>query len=133
MAKSHPVDVHVGARMRQRRTLLGMSQEKLGTAVGLTFQQIQKYEKGANRVSISTGLMMCRALGIKLDQLLPHELADGTPISDPFVEQAQSIRGVKLARLFGQLDATQQASVLTIVESIASANRAAALQGLQAA
>jgi transcriptional regulator with XRE-family HTH domain len=53
MARSHPVDVHVGARMRQRRTLLGMSQEKLGTAVGLTFQQIQKYEKGTNRIGAS--------------------------------------------------------------------------------
>ena len=53
MARSHPVDVHVGARMRQRRTLLGMSQEKLGTAVGLTFQQIQKYESGSNRIGSS--------------------------------------------------------------------------------
>jgi len=48
-----PVDVHVGARLRQRRTLLGMSQEKLGEAVGLTFQQIQKYERGANRIGAS--------------------------------------------------------------------------------
>ena len=46
----HPIDVQVGARMRQRRTLLGMSQEKLGAAVGLTFQQIQKYERGSNRI-----------------------------------------------------------------------------------
>lgn len=46
----HPVDVHCGMRVRQRRTLLGMSQEKLGEAVGLTFQQIQKYERGANRM-----------------------------------------------------------------------------------
>ena len=53
MSRSHPVDVHVGARVRQRRTLLGMSQEKLGAAVGLTFQQIQKYERGANRVGAS--------------------------------------------------------------------------------
>jgi transcriptional regulator with XRE-family HTH domain len=49
----HPVDVHVGMRVRQRRTLLGMSQEKLGEAVGLTFQQIQKYERGANRIGAS--------------------------------------------------------------------------------
>lgn len=53
MSRMHPVDVHVGARVRQRRTLLGMSQEKLGSAVGLTFQQIQKYERGANRVGAS--------------------------------------------------------------------------------
>lgn len=48
-----PVDVHVGSRVRLRRTLLGMSQEKLGDAVGLTFQQIQKYERGANRIGAS--------------------------------------------------------------------------------
>lgn len=53
MGRPHPVDVHVGSRVRQRRTLLGMSQEKLGDAVGLTFQQIQKYERGANRIGCS--------------------------------------------------------------------------------
>jgi transcriptional regulator with XRE-family HTH domain len=49
----NPIDVHVGIRIRLRRTLLGLSQEKLAEAVGLTFQQVQKYEKGANRVSSS--------------------------------------------------------------------------------
>ena len=49
----NPIDIHVGRRVRQRRTLLGLSQEKLGEAVGLTFQQIQKYERGANRISAS--------------------------------------------------------------------------------
>ena len=53
MAKAHLVDVHVGSRMRQRRTLLGMSQSKVGEAVGLTFQQIQKYERGFNRIGSS--------------------------------------------------------------------------------
>ena len=53
MAKAQLVDVHVGNRMRQRRTLLGMSQSKVGEAVGLTFQQIQKYERGSNRISSS--------------------------------------------------------------------------------
>ena len=49
----NPIDVHVGARVRLRRTLLGMSQEKLGEAIGLTFQQIQKYERGFNRIGAS--------------------------------------------------------------------------------
>ena len=49
----NPVDVHVGSRVRVRRMLLGMSQEKLGERMGLTFQQIQKYEKGANRIGAS--------------------------------------------------------------------------------
>jgi transcriptional regulator with XRE-family HTH domain len=48
-----PIDVHVGSRVRLRRTLLGMSQGRLGDAIGLTFQQVQKYERGANRVSSS--------------------------------------------------------------------------------
>lgn len=49
----NPIDVHVGNRIRLRRTLLGISQEKLASLLGLTFQQIQKYEKGANRVGAS--------------------------------------------------------------------------------
>ena len=49
----HYVDVHVGTRLRMRRTLLGMSQEKVADQLGLTFQQLQKYEKGSNRVSAS--------------------------------------------------------------------------------
>ncbi len=53
MALSHPVDTHVGSRLRQRRALLGMSQTDLGKAVGLTFQQVQKYERGFNRISSS--------------------------------------------------------------------------------
>jgi transcriptional regulator with XRE-family HTH domain len=51
VARANPVDVYVGNRVRLRRTLLGMSQEKLGQAVGLTFQQVQKYERGVNRIS----------------------------------------------------------------------------------
>ncbi|MCJ8510057.1 helix-turn-helix domain-containing protein [Rhizobium lemnae] len=49
----NPIDVHVGSRIRLRRTMLGMSQEKLGDSLGITFQQVQKYEKGANRVGAS--------------------------------------------------------------------------------
>lgn len=49
----NPVDVHVGNRLKLRRTMIGMSQDKLGQTVGLTFQQIQKYEKGANRIGAS--------------------------------------------------------------------------------
>src|SRR5271155_446994 len=59
-----PVDLHVGSRVRLRRTLLGMSQEKLGNAVGLTFQQIQKYERGANRIGASRLFDMSRVLDV---------------------------------------------------------------------
>jgi transcriptional regulator with XRE-family HTH domain len=60
--KPNPVDVHVGSRVRLRRTLLGMSQEKLGDALGLTFQQVQKYERGANRVGASRLYDLSRVL-----------------------------------------------------------------------
>lgn len=59
-----PVDVHVGQRLRQRRTLLGMSQDKLGEAVGLTFQQIQKYERGANRIGASRLYQLSQVLDV---------------------------------------------------------------------
>ena len=49
----NPIDVHVGSRIRLRRTMLGLSQEKLGERLGITFQQVQKYEKGTNRVGAS--------------------------------------------------------------------------------
>src|SRR5438132_9700768 len=49
----NPIDKHVGSRVRMRRMMLGMSQEKLGDALGITFQQVQKYEKGTNRISAS--------------------------------------------------------------------------------
>lgn len=62
--KPNPIDVHVGSRVRLRRTLLGMSQEKLGEALGLTFQQVQKYERGANRVGASRLFDLSRVLDV---------------------------------------------------------------------
>ena len=61
---SNPIDVQVGNRLRRRRTLMGLSQEKLGEAVGLTFQQIQKYERGANRMGASRLYEFSRILDI---------------------------------------------------------------------
>lgn len=60
----NPVDVHVGHRIRMRRVLMGMSQEKLGEQLGLTFQQVQKYEKGSNRVSASRLHQISQILGV---------------------------------------------------------------------
>jgi transcriptional regulator with XRE-family HTH domain len=59
-----PIDAHVGSRVRLRRTLLGMSQEKLGHSVGLTFQQIQKYERGLNRIGSSRLFQFSRVLDV---------------------------------------------------------------------
>ena len=70
----NPVDIHVGGRVRQRRRVLGLSQEKLGDAVGLTFQQIQKYEKGINGVSSVRLLQLSNYLKIHcLSRLSHHE------------------------------------------------------------
>ena len=65
----NPIDRHVGSRVRMRRILLGMSQEKLGEALGLTFQQIQKYEQGRNAVASTRIDDLCRALQITTNDL----------------------------------------------------------------
>ena len=80
----HPVDVHVGARVRLRRTALGMSQEKLGDAIGLTFQQVQKYERGTNRIGASRLYELSRVLEVPVsfffEELDPAAIA-GTQIA----------------------------------------------------
>ena len=62
--KPNPIDVHVGSRVRLRRNMLGLSQEKLGEAIGLTFQQVQKYERGANRIGASRLHDLSRVLDV---------------------------------------------------------------------
>ncbi len=77
-----PVDVHVGARVRLRRTLLGMTQTTLGDALGLTFQQVQKYERGTNRVSASRLYDLSRVLDMSIEHFfedMPPEVAARPP------------------------------------------------------
>jgi transcriptional regulator with XRE-family HTH domain len=73
-----PINVHVGSRVRLRRTLLGMSQEKLGEAIGLTFQQVQRYEHGANRIAASRLFDLSRVLDVPVtfffDDMAPEAL-----------------------------------------------------------
>ncbi len=76
--KLHPIDVHVGARVRLRRTLLGMSQTKLGDALGLTFQQVQKYESGKNRIGSSRLYDLARVFYVPIEHFfddMPPEVA----------------------------------------------------------
>ncbi len=79
----NPVDIYVGSRVRMRRTLLGMSQEKLGEALALTFQQVQKYERGANRIGASRLHQISRILDVPIsfffDELPAKSAADGMP------------------------------------------------------
>ena len=80
--KPHPVDVHAGARVRQRRTLLGMTQTDLGNAIGMSFQQVQKYENGKNRISASRLFALVRVLDVSIEYLfedMPSEVAAISP------------------------------------------------------
>lgn len=70
----HPVDVYVGSRIKHQRTVSGISQEKLGNELGLTFQQVQKYEKGANRVGASRLFQISKILNVS-----PAFFFDGMP------------------------------------------------------
>ncbi len=87
--KPNPIDVHVGARVRLRRTLLGMSQEKLGEGIGLTFQQVQKYERGANRIGASRLYDLSRVLDV--------------PVSFFFDDINASVANAAEARLGGMI------------------------------
>jgi transcriptional regulator with XRE-family HTH domain len=86
----HPVDVHVGARIRQQRTLLGMSQSKLAETAKITFQQVQKYEKGSNRVSASMMWKFAKALQVPVATFfegLPEEPAKRQFVKDPMASR----------------------------------------------
>jgi transcriptional regulator with XRE-family HTH domain len=111
----NPIDVHVGSRVRMRRMLVGLSQEKLGDRLGLTFQQVQKYEKGSNRVSASRLYQMAQILSVPVQFFFDDlpETAKGTFASSPgFSEAAQetlimdfinSSEGLQLNKAFAEI------------------------------
>src|SRR5919199_2768042 len=80
-----PVDVQVGARLRLRRKMLGLSQEKLGEMIGLTFQQVQKYERGANRIGASRLYELSRILDVPVSFFFD----DTDPVRAPAVSFAE--------------------------------------------
>jgi transcriptional regulator with XRE-family HTH domain len=82
--KPNPIDVHVGRRLRLRRTLLGMSQERLAQLLGLTFQQIQKYERGVNRIGSSRLYELGQILDVPISFFF-DDMADGGPAPHVFV------------------------------------------------
>ncbi len=106
----HPVDIHVGARIRLRRTLLGMSQEKLGDAVSLTFQQIQKYERGANRVSASRLYQFAQVLSVPVSSFF-----DGldSPSIGPVTDDRLML---ETARALSQLPETTRRAALSFLK-----------------
>ena len=99
----NPIDRHVGSRVRMRRVMLGMSQEKLGDALGLTFQQVQKYEKGVNRVAPSRLEVIARVCGVPVSAFLPS--LDGQKgNSGPLPFAALQINGAQdLLAAFGKI------------------------------
>ncbi len=85
----NPVDIHVGARVRLRRTLLGISQEKLGEAIGLTFQQVQKYERGMNRIGASRLWDLSRVLDVPI-QFFYDDMTDDVVDQSPMLRAGLS-------------------------------------------
>jgi len=82
--KPHPVDIHVGARVKQRRVLLGMTQTDLGDAIGLTYQQVQKNERGVNRIGASRLCELSRVLDVPIIYFfedMPPEVVAISPVT----------------------------------------------------
>lgn len=109
----HPVDVHVGQRLKLRRTLMGMTQGALGASVGLTFQQIQKYERGANRISASKMWLLANVLDETVqyfyDEMPSDLLAEFPGTSETSNEEDQELtlhrrQTLELVRAFSDLE-----------------------------
>ncbi len=128
----NPIDVHVGGRVRMRRMLVGLSQEKLGERLKLTFQQVQKYEKGSNRISASRLYQMSQILGVPVEFFFDDlpELAKGDYAAPSgFGESAQetiimdfinSSEGLQLNKAFSEIgDPRVRKKVVELVKSIA--------------
>ena len=105
------IDAHVGARIRMRRQLINMSQERLGELLGITFQQIQKYEKGSNRISASRLFYTAKTLGVPvqfffdgLPGLEGNEGLNETAAGDEFVASMMTPEGIQLAKAFRDAD-----------------------------
>lgn len=127
--RANPIDVHVGGRVRLRRMLLGMSQEKLGDHLGLTFQQIQKYEKGINRIGASRLFDLSQVLSVPV-QFFYEELAIGQadgaggfaerPAESYAAEFLGSREGLELNKAFARItDPRVRRSIVDLVRAFA--------------
>lgn len=127
--RANPIDVHVGSRVRLRRMLLGMSQEKLGEHLGLTFQQVQKYEKGINRIGASRLFDLSQVLAVPV-QFFYEELAvpgaergagfADRPAESYAVEFLGSREGLELNKAFARItDPRVRRSIVDLVRAFA--------------
>jgi transcriptional regulator with XRE-family HTH domain len=125
---ANPVDLHVGSRVRMRRKILGVSQQRLADSLGLTFQQVQKYERGANRISASKLYAMATTLQAPVSYFFeglaePQAGAPGEP-GDASALAVQSFlntpEGLELAALFARLGrGAVRRQVLNLVRAVA--------------
>ncbi|KAB2916276.1 MAG: helix-turn-helix transcriptional regulator [Hyphomicrobiaceae bacterium] len=129
--RPNPIDVHVGSRVRFRRMLLGMSQEKLGEKLGLTFQQVQKYEKGINRIGASRLFDLAQVLGVSVQFFYEEAPAGETaqfvpgfadkPAEGSIVEFLRSRDGLELNKAFVRIsDAKARRAIVDLVRSLAN-------------
>lgn len=126
---SHPVDLHVGKRLRSRRIMLGKSQEELGESVGITFQQIQKYERGLNRIGSSRLYDFSQVLGVKISFFFedfndPEDTngVDGALINEDFTNDNQYNKEVLLlVRSFYSIpDLSIRKKLFALIRSLSS-------------
>jgi transcriptional regulator with XRE-family HTH domain len=125
--KPNPIDIHVGGRIRLRRNMLGLSQEKLGENLGITFQQIQKYEKGTNRVGASR--LQAIASILEVPVAFFFEDAPGGPGAEGLSEESQttyvvdflsSTEGLRLNRAFVRIsDPKVRTKIIDLVRALA--------------
>lgn len=128
--KPNPIDIHVGSRIRLRRTMLGMSQEKLGDSLGITFQQIQKYEKGTNRVGASRLQNISSILNVPVSFFFedaPGDPSTGQPgmseasSSNYVVDFLSSSEGLQLNRAFVKIeDPKVRRKIVDLVKALAA-------------
>lgn len=109
------VDVHVGHRIRLFRTQAGISQEKLGAELGLTFQQVQKYEKGTNRVSASKLWAIAKVLGVKVSDLFDGYDDAGAPF--PSNLHQLSKQGIEVGTAYDKASPAQRQALRAIIET----------------
>ncbi|HEY4342721.1 MAG TPA: helix-turn-helix transcriptional regulator [Parvibaculum sp.] len=122
----NPIDIHVGGRVRMRRMLVGMSQEKLGDSLGLTFQQVQKYEKGANRIGASRLYQIARVLGVPIeffyDGVATEGQTEGFAESDAShfeIDMLSTSEGIQLNSAFFSIrDPKVRKKVLELVKAL---------------
>ncbi|MBI1179070.1 MAG: helix-turn-helix domain-containing protein [Alphaproteobacteria bacterium] len=113
LSDPNPVDIHVGKRLRQRRTFVGMTQEQLGAALGITFQQVQKYERGANRIGASRLFDICQVLDVSPQYFFQGMAgADGSSGAAGFAADEEGLdrETMEMVRAFRQIasDAVRQ-------------------------